>query len=349
MIKYLTGNIFDSDTEAIVNTVNCVGVMGRGIALQFKKRFPENFSSYESACKNKQVVPGKMFVHKQQSMINPKYIVNFPTKRHWREKAHLQDITLGLSDLKNVISTYGIKSIAIPPLGCGLGGLDWNDVKRAIESALGDLTDVEIVLFEPGHAPAAETMAKDITPPEMTPGRAALIELIKRYLQGLLDPFITLLEVHKLMYFLQECGQPLRLGFQRETYGPYATNLRHVLKRIEGYYLQGYADGGDAPKKPLELLPNAAEIAEQFLANDKATSDRIDHVCNLVDGFESPFGLELLATVHWLVSKENKTSLDEIVKGTYEWNEHKKQFSPRQIAIAASRLQSCGWIDVSGV
>ena len=301
------------------------------------------------ACNNNQVIPGKVFVYFRESIINPKYIINFPTKRHWRDKSNLRDIELGLSDLKTVINRYEIKSIAIPPLGCGLGGLDWNDVKHTIEFFLGDLSEVDIHLFEPGHAPAAEIMTREKTPPVMTPGNAALIELIKRYLQGLLDPFITLLEVHKLMYFLQECGQPLSWNFQRASYGPYAPNLRHVLNRIEGYYFQGYGDGGDNPKKTLELLPHAAEIAEKYLKNDKPTSDRVNHVCNLVDRFEFPFGLELLATVHWLVTKENKTSLDEVVKATYEWNEHKKQFSPRQIAIAASRLQKCGWISISGV
>jgi hypothetical protein len=152
----------------------------------------------------------------------------------------------------------------------------------------------------------------------MTAGRAALVELMNRYVRGLLDPVITLLEVHKLMYFMQEAGEPLRLKYVQAPYGPYAENLRHVLKAIEGHLVAGYADGGDAPDKPLTLVPGAIEDANTFLDANSDTRTRFDRVGTLVEGFETPFGLELLATVHWVVKHGNPVaSVDEVVARTY--------------------------------
>ena len=266
MIQYKIGDIFKDNSEAIVNTVNCVGAMGRGIALQFKKACPENFKVYASACKHKQVNPGKMFVFKTGEMLNPKFIINFPTKRHWRGKSRIEDIESGLKDLFLVIKENDIKSIAIPPLGSGLGGLNWFEVKNLIKNALAPLEDVDIIVFEPKGAPGAKEMVRNKEIPKMTPGRAALVGLMSRYLKGLLDPFVTLLEIQKLMYFLQESGEPLRLKYEQAIYGPYAKNLSHVLNAVEGHLISGYADGGDDPNKPLELVPGAYEESNLQLA-----------------------------------------------------------------------------------
>ena len=348
MITYKHDDIFNANAEALVNTVNCVGVMGRGIALQFKKRFPKNFAEYEKSCKQDEVVPGKMFVHSTGSMINPRFVINFPTKRHWRGSSRLEDIEAGLIALKNVIIQNNIKSIAVPPLGCGLGGLDWSIVKSKIELALNDLTDVEIMVFEPGNTPQASQMVQNSKTPPITPGRAALIELMQQYLRGLLDPYVTLLEVHKLLYFLQESGEPLRLKYEKYIYGPYANNLRHVLNCIEGHFISGYADGGDDPRKQLQIVPGSEKIAESFLKAHPETSERIQKIGELVEGFESSFGLELLATVHWLIVKENIKTLDQIIAHTHSWNDHKKQFTPRQIEIAVNRLLDKGWVSNIG-
>lgn len=178
----------------------------------------------------------------------------------------------------------------------------------------------------------------------MTAGRAALIVLMHRYLGGLMDPFVTLLEVHKLMYFMQEAGQPLRLQFSKGPYGPYAENLRHVLRAIEGHLVSGYADGGDAPDKELELVPGAINDSEMFLKDHEATRARFDRVADLVEGFETPFGLELLSTVHWVVSREGATSADRAVAQTYAWSDRKKRFSPRQIGLALDVLAKKGWL-----
>jgi len=344
MITFKTGDLLNEDAEALVNTVNCVGVMGRGVALQFKKHYKDNFKQYEAACKRKEVVPGKMFVFKTNYLTNPQYIINFPTKRHWRGASRIEDIENGLIDLVRVIDEYGIRSIALPPLGCGLGGLDWNSVRELIINYLADISGLEVIVFEPKGGPETEKMVKNRKVPQMTPGRAALVGLIHTYLAGLLDPFVTLLEVHKLMYFLQESGEHLKLRFSKGLYGPYAENLRHVLNAIEGHLISGYADGGDTPDKKLELVPEAYKEASTFLLKYPQTKQHFDRVSELVEGFETPFGMELLATVHWAVTKGNASDLGDAIAYTYNWNDRKKQFNTRQIELAYNVLCKKGWI-----
>ena len=347
MIEYKTGDILSENAEALVNTVNCVGVMGRGIALQFKKAFPENFKAYAKACRHEEVQPGRMFVFETGQLDNPRYIINFPTKRHWRGKSRIKDIELGLEAFAQEIRERGVLSVAIPPLGSGLGGLDWNEVRPRIEKALTDFDDVRVVVFEPNGAPDANKMVRNREVPEMTPGRAALIGLMYKYLAGLLDPFVSLLEVHKLMYFLQEAGEPLQLRFNKADYGPYAENLRHILHKIEGHLISGYADGGDSPHKLLELVPGAVRDADVILEQNTEIKARFDRVSELIGGFESPFGLELLSTVHWVVRNDPVESADEVVTRVYSWNSRKRRFSERQIMLALDVLNRKGWIDVS--
>ena len=264
MIEYKTGDILAEDVEALVNSVNCVGVMGRGIALQFKNAFPENFEAYADACKRDGVKPGRMFVFETRQLSPPRYIINFPTKRHWRGKSRIEDIEAGLQALVREVKVRNIRSIAIPPLGSGLGGLKWTEIRPRIEAALSEVDDVKVVVFEPGDVPVDGRPNRSTAVPKMTAGRAALVGLMHRYVGGLLDPFVTLLEVHKLMYFMQEAGEPLRLKFEKGPYGPYAQNLRHVLLAVEGHLLSGYDDGNDEPGKELELIPGAFEDSRAF-------------------------------------------------------------------------------------
>lgn len=341
MIEFRIGDILQANVEALVNTVNCVGIMGRGIALQFKNQFPDNFKAYRAACTREEVRPGRMFVFETHTLTNPKYIINFPTKRHWKGKSRMEDIDSGLRALKEEIRERGIRSIAIPPLGSGLGGLDWDKVRPRIETALRSLDGVAILVFEPTSRPAF-TRSREV--PQMTSGRAALVVLMHRYLAGLMDPFVTLIELQKLMYFMQEAGQPLRLNYIKHHYGPYAENLRHVLNMIEGHLVAGYHDGGDAPDKQLELVPGAVGDSEAFMAGDDVTRRRFDRVGDLVEGFESPFGLELLATVHWVASRESAIDTDEVISKVYAWNERKRRFSPRQIRIALETLRAKDWL-----
>ncbi|MEI6309102.1 MAG: macro domain-containing protein [bacterium] len=349
MIEFKKGDILAEDAEALVNTVNCVGIMGRGIALQFKNAFPQNFKSYATACKKNEVLPGKMFVFETGQLVNPRYIINFPTKRHWRGKSRMEDIDAGLVALAEEIRSLKIRSIAIPPLASGLGGLDWSKVRPRIEAALCGFNNLKVVLFEPSDTSTEKRVNHSSNVPKMTPGRAALVGLMHRYLRGLLDPFVTLLEVHKLMYFMQAAGEELQLNYQKGPYGPYAENLRHFLKVVEGHLVSGYTDVGDAPDRQLKLVPGALEDASAFLKNRTDTQSHFERVSDLVQGFESPFGLELLSTVHWIVNKEPVRSIDEVVTQTYAWNDRKKQFSRRQIALAIEVLSRKNWIENLGI
>ncbi len=344
MIEFKTGDIFAEDAEALVNSVNCVGVMGRGVALQFKNTFPENFQAYRSACDRGEVQPGAMFVFESRTLGNPRYIINFPTKRHWRSKSRMTDIEAGLAALADEIRARGIRSVALPPLATGLGGLSWAQVRPAIENALRDLNEVRVTVFEPGSVPADGRPNRSRTAPKMTVASAVLIGLMDRYLRGLLDPFVTLLEIHKLMYFLQEAGEPLRLDYRKAAHGPYAPKLRFVMRALEGHYTIGYRDGGDAPTKEIRLVPGATQDAMQFLETKPDTRERFARVSELVDGFESSFGLELLSTVHW-VAMQHPTATDEaLIEFTYGWGRHKRKFAPRQIRLALSHLRQHGWL-----
>jgi O-acetyl-ADP-ribose deacetylase (regulator of RNase III) len=344
MIRFTSGNILDAEVEALVNTVNCVGIMGRGIALQFKQAFPDNFKAYEAACQRKAVEPGRMFVFDTGELTLPRYIINFPTKRHWRGKSRMEDIDAGLVALAGEIRNRGIHSIAVPPLGSGLGGLDWAEVRPRIETALRDLPGVEVLVYEPLAAPPDTRPNRSTAVPKMTAGRAALVSLMSRYLGGLLDPTVSLLEVHKMMYFLQQAGEPLKLRYVQAPYGPYAENLRHVLRDVEGHLVSGYADGGDAPDKQLSIVPGAADEAEKYLSEHHETQARLDRVAQLADGFETAFGLELLSTVHWVMTEGRARDASAIERETYAWGARKHQFSRAQIALAAARLRREGWV-----
>lgn len=348
MIEVGVGDLLNAPVEALVNTVNCDGIMGRGIALQFKRAFPENFKLYEAACKRGEVVHGKMFVVATGQLDGPKCIVNFPTKRHWRQKSKIEDIKAGLDDLVLVVRELGLKSIAIPPLGCGLGGLEWRDVRPLILQAFAQLPEVQTFVFAPNGAPDAKSM---IHPPvtALTPARAVIIGLMERYLRPRLESFVTLLEVQKLSYFGQEAALLQRLNFKAHTYGPYADNLRHLLLPMEGTYVLGLGDGGENPDKQLELLPHAAKEAGSVISGSEVAS-KYDRVVDLVEGFETAFGLELLATVHWVVKHEEARSLNEVVRVVHGWSPRKKRmFNADHIAIAHQTLLEKKWLTFPAV
>lgn len=347
MIRLIRGNLLEADTEAIVNTVNTVGVMGRGIALQFKRAFPENFKVYKKACKAGEFSVGQMLTVKTTELGNPRYIINFPTKKHWKGKSQLDYIELGLQALVEEIQRLGIKSIALPPLGCGLGGLAWHDVLQAIESALRDLDEVDVLVFEPVGKPPAKTMKTSSDRPKMTQSHATLLTLMNRYVEPLIDDEVTLLEVHKLMYFMQEIGQPLKLDFVKGKYGPYAKNLRHVLVRIEGHFIDGFSDGSEEPGKTLELRPGASDEAKQFLKQHSTMLHRFEQVERLIDGCETAYGLELLGSVHWVTKNEriSAKSVDEAIRLVHAWNPRKEHFfRAEHIKFAWIRLSEQGWI-----
>lgn len=349
MIEIAKGNILEADAEALVNTVNCVGFMGKGIALQFKQAFPANFKAYQAACHAGQVVPGRMFIFDNGRLINPRYVINFPTKRHWRGKSRVADIRSGLTALIDDVRRLGVRSIAVPPLGCGLGGLDWQKVRPMIEEAFSGLPDVRVLLFEPVGTPEAKAMPVGTTRPRMTPARALFIKLMDAY--AALEYSRTLLEVQKLAYFLQEAGERLRLNYEAGHYGPYAANLNKVLEVMEGHFIRGYGDSQN-PQAEIELLPGSVEEATAFLADKSESLARLERVAALIEGFETPYGMELLATVHWVAhrggpkSDRQASDVATAVEQVHAWNPRKQRvFKPEHIRTAWTRLSGQGWMD----
>jgi O-acetyl-ADP-ribose deacetylase (regulator of RNase III) len=349
MIHLTRGDILKQEADALVNTVNCMGVMGRGIALQFRRAFEENYKAYREAARSGEVRPGRMFVFERAALEPPRWIINFPTKRHWKGKSRLEDIEAGLVDLIDIVREKGIRSIAIPPLGCGLGGLDWAEVLPLIERALNKVPDVVAHLFEPGPAPAAAEMVNRTARPRLTRAKASLLGLMENYLAGLMDVSVGLLEIFKLMYFLEVAGEPLKLDFSKGPRGPYATRLSQMIKSMEGHYLIGHGQGGDDPETPIESLPGAAEEGRALLSNHPGTLQRFERVTRLIEGFESPYGMELLSTVHWVADRENATTIDQAVEKIHAWNPRKKMFTPYQIEAAWNRLRDLGWLEGSAL
>lgn len=352
MIKFTTGNLLESDAEALVNTVNTVGVMGKGIALMFKERFAANLEAYARACESKEVNVGKVFVTETGELLGPRWIVNFPTKQHWRSPSKMQWIEDGLKDLREFILKNNVRSIAIPPLGAGNGGLDWSEVLPKIEAALGDLDEVEIQIYQP--TAEYQNVAKRKGVEKLTPARALTAELIRRY--WVLGNECTLLEVHKLAWFLQRTIQekglasPLKLTFEAKNYGPFAANLNHLLNHLDGSYLQADKRIPDAKRDDIIAFNDVRkdEVAQFLLQKGSEYADSLDSATALIEGFESPYGLELLATVDWLIHEDgvapDETSVLKAL-GNWpageQWASRKLQlFDKKAVGVALERLNS---------
>lgn len=347
MINIAHGNLLKADVDALVNTVNTEGVMGKGIALQFKRAYPFAYTSYRSACEAGEVKVGAMHVVDVGALGGgPRWIINFPTKRHWKSKSKVEDIQAGLAALRSAILGLDIRSIALPPLGCGNGGLSWSVVEPLIRSELGGLQDVRIELYAPDGAPAADEMPNKTSKPPMSTGMAAIVSLVGNYKRGLLEPFVRLIEVHKLMYFLQEAGEPLRLSYSKGAYGPYSTNLRHVLNRMEGHYITGFGDGQERPTQVIDLMHGSEDEAIFHLEGQLSTHDRMERVAQLIEGFEDPFGMELLGSVHWVMMShpDAAKSLSVAITCVRQWNDRKsRMMRDEHIAKAWTRLKEQRW------
>ncbi len=345
MIEQRQGNLLEEHTEALVNTVNTVGVMGKGVALQFKRRYPENYRAYVAACKAGEVRVGQMFVTELPAALQgtPRYIINFPTKQHWRGDARLEYIQAGLNTLTQLVRERGIRSIALPALGCGNGGLQWSEVRPLIEQAFTALPEVEVVLYPPEQAPEpeAESLPPQTARPKLARGSAVMLQLFELYL--LPDYTLGRTEAQKLMYFAQEAGLPLNFTFAKHKYGPYADNVRHVLERMEGHYIGGVGSGEGASH--IHLLPGAAEEAQKLIEDQPETHYPLERVAALIEGFESPYSMELLATVHWVATREDAQTPAQALERIRDWNERKRdRMVSEHVNIAWDHLRTHGWL-----
>lgn len=325
MIHYTQGNVLDAPAEALVNTVNEVGVMGKGIALMFREAFPDSAKAYQEASARGEVRVGRVLVTHNRALVGPRWILHFPTKKHWRHPSRLEWVREGLKDLVRVVRENGIRSLAVPPLGCGSGGLEWTQVRREIEAALADLPDVEVLVFEPVSTYQSAPKRRGVE--ELTPARALIAEMVRRY--AVLGLECTNLEVQKLAWFLRRVigelrlDDPLKLDFVANKYGPYADRLRHLLDGLDGSYLhceKRLADAG--PLEPIGFEDSKRDAVAAYLNGAAARPylPALERTAAIIDGFESPLGMELLATVDWLLfEKRCEPTVAGIRRGLEHW------------------------------
>lgn len=351
MIRFGRGNLLNQDVEALANPVNCVGVLGKGLALQFKRAFPEMVKPYERACAAGAVVPGVVHVVDRGSDQRPRWILNVPTKRHWRNPSRLDDVVAGARALASTIRELGIQSVAVPPLGCGNGGLAWADVRKILLTELGNL-DAEIILFAPAGAPAPEDMPNRTDAPELTVERAELLVLLAAFLR-VAAPFrvaersdaLARIEIQKLAYLSQVVTGATVHRFERGRYGPYSHGLERDLKDWEGHYVLGYGDATDKvlELQPIRLIPDAVERAVEAVSADHGKV--VDAVLDAVHGWESTYELELLATTLFTFIEGAAASAQQAYDVISSWSHIPPHlFTARHVAIAWEHLRSIGWL-----
>jgi O-acetyl-ADP-ribose deacetylase (regulator of RNase III) len=351
MIRYTEGNLLEAPVEALVNTVNEVGVMGKGIALMFREAFPESAREYQKACERGDVKVGHMLVTHSRSLAGPLWIIHFPTKKHWRHRSRMEWVRDGLKDLVRVMRENGIRSIAVPPLGCGSGGLEWSEVRKEIEAAFAGVQGAEVLVYQPTEVYQAGPKRRGVE--ELTPARALVAEIVRRY--AALGLECTNLEVQKLAWFLQRAigtlglPDPLDLRFGANRYGPYADRLRHLLDGLDGSYLHCEKRLGDAgPFDPIWFEASRRDAVVGYLNREPARSylPALEKTAATIDGFESPLGMELLATVDWLLAVVNcEPTLPAVREGLKAWPggpsaamRKQRIFDDRLLELALARL-----------
>ena len=325
MIHYKKGDILQSSAQALVNTVNTVGVMGKGIALQFKEAFPNNNKVYVDTCKQNKLATGQVLSVWDENLLHgKKLIINFPTKKHWRQPSKYQYIEKGLASLREELQEEKVKSVAIPPLGCGNGGLEWSKVRSMIVEALSNL-DIEIYLFEPNAAIKKVLQKQDVKKDiHLTPARASLLYALFAFES--MGEYSSLFAANKLAYFLQRKGQKLRLQFKPYYYGPYALGVEKVLYHLNGVYLKGMEQGQAKPFESLELNYEKWEEVKHYV-NHKLSNrdaDRLESLIQFISGYTSELSLEILATVDFIVADNPKYTVDDVIKSIENWNTRKK-------------------------
>lgn len=338
MIKYVTGNILDSDAEALINTVNTDGIMGKGIALQFKKAFPTNFKLYQQACKDKIVDIGKLFITKDSNITSgTKYIINFPTKQSWRKPSEYSFIESGLDDLIRVLQVNNIKSIAIPPLGSGNGGLEWERVKSIIEKKLSNL-NTDILVYEPNAIIKEHLKTERI---KLTDARALLLYVLYDLVKN--GEYVSEFSSEKICYFLQRFGADkyFKLNFTPNFYGPYSGKVKYVLNILNGSYIMGYSDMNKKPFEPLTLVADGYDDVKKHIENDENLLEISKKTTEFLNGFYSDFALELLSSLDFLSLELNTTNLDELTQKLESWSDRKRSLfsNPKYIHISINHLQ----------
>jgi len=344
MIKYVTGDLLASDADALVNTVNTVGVMGKGIALQFKSAFPDNYKKYVKACKEKSLHVGALLVTRDESSLHTgkKIIINFPTKTDWRKPSEYSYIEDGLKELINVIKKENISSIAIPPLGAGNGGLEWSVVKNLMERYL-EGVDCNIYIYQPNYVIQEVLKTQRV---KLTPARAMLLAVLFDLVKN--GEFVSEFAAEKIAYFLQRFGAKteFHLDFQPNFYGPYSGKVKHVLYYLNGSYISGYSSKDKKPFEELGLMMDAENDVVGYLNEDGNEEFKViaEKTKKLLTGYYSYFSLELLSTVDYIIQTEKIKEIDGIQEKLNSWSDRKKSLfsNLKFLSVAIQNLQENG-------
>jgi len=347
-IFFEKGNLFETGAEAIVNTVNCVGVMGKGVALEFKNRWPDNFKAYKKLCQNKHLRPGGVFIFDTDDLFgdskkHQRYLINFPTKDHWRSKSKLSYIEQGLDDLLVKLESLNIKSVALPPLGCGNGGLDWDEVKLLLEKKLSKMQSADFYIYGPKESVLSPEY-ESIPSSDMTEKRAILVKAIGEF-EPYFGGYLTRISLQKIVYFLQSMGIDYGVEFSRNTHGPYSEELHKIFKVMDDKkFIVNYKKDESLIQASTGALAMANEFLDEF--GHENNVEKIQRLSLLIQGYESPFGMELLSSIHYLVSSENVHDAEEVVDAINNWNDHKSsQFEDKAVLLAYERLKEDKFIN----
>lgn len=349
-VNVMQGNLLDARVDALVNTVNCVGIMGKGIALQFKRRYPKMYVEYRRACQLGMVHVGSMHIFRVDELSGPAFVINFPTKKHWKGSSSLEWVQAGLEDLVGCVQRLKIKSIAIPPLGVGNGGLAWADVEPLIRAAFDDV-EVTVELFPPsasGSRPVDRPSKLTISP-----SRALVLQLMIGYAskRNEFDPWdqpqgVSHLEIQKLMYFANVLNPNLKLDFEQGHFGPYSDKVRHIIQDMEGQFTAGFGDGSAKALtlEPIRITEQGERALYQYLRSEQGqhVTNLSRRVLTITDGYEDAYGLELLASTFMMGEGTNR-DVDRIAQRVRGWNRRKGLiYTDGHIAGAVQHLQKAG-------
>ncbi|MBP8986103.1 MAG: macro domain-containing protein [Syntrophobacterales bacterium] len=354
MVKVIMGNMFESKAQTLVNTVNCVGVMGKGVALEFKKRFPDMFEDYVRRCKTKQVSLGRPYLFKR---LFPPWVLNFPTKDHWRSVSRLEDIVEGLRYLQYHYKEWGITSLAVPPLGCGQGQLEWRVVGPTLYRHL-KVLDIPVELYAPSGTPheelqvsfldeAQDMISRTTAPYKIDPGWVALVEVLKRIEE---EPFhwpVGRTTFQKITYFASECGIPTGLKYQRGSYGPYAPALRErITALVNNGLVREEQLGRMFAIRVGPTFPDARKAYEQQIKEWEPIIDKIADLFMRLNTQQA----EIAATVHFAAQEakdrpEGKPTEKEVLDTVMKWKQKRKPpLDEKEVAMTVRNLNMLNWI-----
>ena len=356
MVRILVGDLFASKAQTLVNTVNCVGVMGKGVALEFKKRFPEMFEDYVKRCRAGLVKLGEPYLYR--NLVGP-WILNFPTKHHWRSVSSLSSIVQGLRYLVAHYKEWGITSLAVPPLGCGHGQLEWRVVGPTLYRYLNSM-DIPVELYAPYGTPGEQlavdflsgaTRSEDSAPPEkqrLTPALVALVEILARIER---EPYhwpVGRTMFQKIAYFATMSGLPTGLSYRRASYGPFSDDVKQLITRLVNNGLVFEESVGQKLViKPGRTYKDAISAFHESLEQWNGTLDKIVDLFLRLNTREA----EIAATVHFtanqLICERQRATEQDVLDEVRRWKQRRRPpLEDEEVAVAIRSLNAMKWINL---